>query len=267
MQPARERLSVRPPSPPPAVSERSVIDDIERWTKMAIGAFGFLYVLGFLVHTLYLASYGVAAMNLLRIQYIMAGVWALMPMALIIGSYLWVMNVVESTRKETKPRPESHYLLVIGMALLGFIGVIGLAISPFAEIFTQPQNVSTIDLLWTIGLVVLLIVLVLGIAKEIKRHASIGWIVTLLAIVFVGYVVRFSRLVYPGIPASIGGGRPINVRFAISDEMKRVIPIDNARTYPLLMTTERTYTVLDHGRPVEISRDAVKAIIYEMPKH
>ena len=260
MQPGKERLSVRPASPPPAVSERSVVGEVERWTKVGIGIFGFLYVLGFLVHTLYLASYGVAAMNLLRIQYIMAGVWALMPMALIIGFYFWVSYAVESRK------PGTHYAYSAAVASIAFVGIVGLAVSPFDEIFTLPPHAG-VDVAWMIGLVVVLIGLVVVLARQIKEGARIDWIIALLAIASVGYVVRFSHLVYPGIPASIGGGRPINVRFAISDEMKRIVPIDVARTYPLLMTTDRSFTVLDRGHPVELSRDAVKAILYETPKH
>jgi preprotein translocase subunit Sss1 len=58
-------------------------DQFEQWTKIAVAVVAIVYVVGFIVHTLYLGAYGVLAVSLLRAQYILAGVWLLAPFALI----------------------------------------------------------------------------------------------------------------------------------------------------------------------------------------
>src|SRR5262245_10856947 len=84
-----------------------LFERLEQWTKATVGAVGILYVLGFLVHTLYLGSYGITVVNLLRTQYILAGAWLMMPPVLLCALGVFVFSVVED-RRDPKKGPDSR---------------------------------------------------------------------------------------------------------------------------------------------------------------
>src|SRR5580700_6136656 len=47
--------------------------------RIGVGMVGLLYVLGFLVVTFHLSQFGVAPVTWLRPQYLLAGIWCLLP--------------------------------------------------------------------------------------------------------------------------------------------------------------------------------------------
>src|ERR1700687_2555981 len=50
--------------------------------RIGIGIVGLLYVLGFLVVTFHLSQFGVAPVTWVRPQYLLAGIWCLLPVLL-----------------------------------------------------------------------------------------------------------------------------------------------------------------------------------------
>jgi len=102
-----------------------------------------------------------------------------------------------------------------------------------------------------------------------RTHAA-PFYLALLVMIVASYAVWFSVRIYPLIPFSLGGGKPLTVMFLEGDkrmpdgierpepDAKRSVP------YKLLLSTDRYYVVvspLPNERSMEISRDAVAGII------
>jgi hypothetical protein len=88
--------------------------------------------------------------------------------------------------------------------------------------------------------------------------------------IVISYAVWFSVRIYPLIPFSLGGGRPLTVVF-IEGEKKMPDEIERANTsakrsvpYKLLISTDRYYIVMSPSpkeRSIEVSRDSVAGIV------
>jgi len=102
-----------------------------------------------------------------------------------------------------------------------------------------------------------------------RSHAAPFYLASLLMIVLC-YVLWFSVRIYPLIPFSLGGGKPLTVAFIegekkMPDELqktdrsaKRSVP------YKLLLATDKSFVVVspsDKERSVEISRDSVAGLV------
>src|SRR5262245_51065517 len=120
-----------------------LFERLEQWTKATVGAVGILYVLGFLVHTLYLGSYGITVVNLLRTQYILAGAWLMMPPVLLCALGVFVFSVVEDRRDPKKGRIRAAAGGILMFAVLIFV-----AILPLWPVFDMPPRVTGHALWW-----------------------------------------------------------------------------------------------------------------------
>jgi hypothetical protein len=249
--------------PPPAHDAKStpLREQLEQWSKIAVAAVAIVYVCGFLVHTLYLGAYGLAAMNLLRAQYILAGVWLLSPLVLIGGCIAWVIFVREQdaelgSKKTTVPAAVAGY----------FVGVLA-AIAPFLRFVYMPR-IGARDALGLVLIFVLMFAcagLVLyasqsSLTVSIARRLGVAVFATFT---FLAYTSRFATMIYPSISSVVGGGKPATVRLVV--DPKEALPIDPKQSYPLLVATDHSIIVFDHGRAMEISRDKIKAVLYEAP--
>lgn len=89
--------------PPPARKQTgSLAETVETYTKLGLPLLGFLYVIGFVVNALYLGKYGVSPLGVLRVQYLIAGLWALAPFAVLVGTvaiFTWAVYAERQNRK------------------------------------------------------------------------------------------------------------------------------------------------------------------------
>jgi hypothetical protein len=249
--------------PPPVHDEKStpLRDRIEQWSKIAVASVAIVYVLGFVVHTLYLGSYGLAAMNLLRAQYILAGVWLLSPLAVIAGGIAWVFYVRVQDADMGAPKTSVPSAIVIYL-----VGVLA-ATAPFLRFVDTPQ-LDPGDVLGLFLILVLMLAsagVIVYAATSGRRHslAKILGAAVFSIFTFLAYTSRFATLLYPAISSVVGGGKPATVRFIV--DAKDALPIDPKQTYPLLVTTDHSFIVLDRGRATELPRDKIKAVLYEPP--
>ncbi len=251
---------------------------IESLSKLFAVALGSLYLLGFLVVASHLSRYGVSSFSVLQLQYLTAGVWALGP-PVVLGALTLI-----SRRFDERAAP----------AIAGKYNWRGFFISVF---FTGiPSLVFTAVLIgalsqigaFTWGVLILLYVFYAAtlnfaqmfwmswrseIEKEtrwINRSHAAPFYLTFLLVIVLGYAVWFSVHIYPLIPFSLGGGRPLTVAFIEGDKKmpdeiqktdrsaKRSIP------YKLLLSTDKYYVVVSLSpkeRSVEISRDSVAGMV------
>jgi len=102
-----------------------------------------------------------------------------------------------------------------------------------------------------------------------RSHAAPVYLALLLMIVLC-YAVWFSARVYPLIPFSLGGGKPLIVAFfegekKMPDEIQRAGQSSKRSVpYQLLLETDRSFVVVtpsDKERCIEISRDSVGGMV------
>jgi len=249
--------------PPPVHDGKTtpLREQIEQWSKIAVASVAIVYVLGFVVHTLYLGSYGVAAVNLLRAQYILAGVWLLAPLVLIGGCFAWVIFVREQDAEMGVKKTS------VPVAIVTYIVGVLAASTPFLRFVYVPQLGARDAFAFVMILLFLFassgyVVYASRSGPNVSVARRLG-VAVFATFTFLAYTSRFATLLYPAISSVVGGGKPATVRFVV--DAKDELPIDPKQKYPLLVATERSIVVLDRGHATEISRDKVRAVLYEPP--
>jgi hypothetical protein len=106
--------------------------------------------------------------------------------------------------------------------------------------------------------------------RMINRSHAAPFYLTFLIMIVISYAVWFSARIYPLIPFSFGGGRPLTVVFfegkeKMPDEIQK--PDQSAKRsipYKLILTTDRSYVVVspsDRELGMEISRESVAGMV------
>ena len=254
----------------------SGLSRLESLSKLFAIALGVLYLLGFLVVASYLSRYGVASFAVLQLQYLIAGIWALGPPVLL-GSLVFIER-----RFSERAAPEiggrfnwRRFIISLVTSLSGLLLVL-LALVP---------NVAG-SITWGVGIRLGLFFWVMFSSAQMlwiswqvepqtetwwanRSHAAPFYLALLFMTVF-GYSLWFSARIYPVIPFSMGGGRPLTVAFfegdrKFPDEIRRAEqPSKRSIPYRLLVATDRYFVVVspsDNERSVEISRDSVAGMV------
>jgi hypothetical protein len=102
-----------------------------------------------------------------------------------------------------------------------------------------------------------------------RSHAAPFYLASLLIIVL-SYTLWFAVRIYPLIPFSLGGGKPLTIAFVegekrMPDEIERAGPSGKRSVpYKLLLSTDKFYVVVSPSpkeRSLEVSRDSVAGIV------
>jgi hypothetical protein len=233
--------------------------------------------LGFLVVSSNLSGYGVSTFSVLQIRYLTAGIWLLGPP--VVYSFI----TYTSRRFEDRAAPA-----VTGQfnwrrfAISSLLTAIPLAL--FYALLIVIPNVWH-GLTWGVGLRLFLFYSAIVICTQMlwwswradpKREtwlinrSSAPFYAALLLTIVISYAVWFSGRIYPLIPLSLGGGRPLTVVFIegerkMPDEIKKTDPAaKRSIPYKLLLSTDKYYVVVAPSpkeRSIEVSRDAVAGIV------
>ena len=259
---------------PPLADELSFVESL---SKLFAVALGILYLLGFLVVASYLSRYGVSSFSVLHLQYLIAGIWVLEPPVVhssltyaarrfderaspeIQGKFNWRRFLI-SLVSQGLPSVFVILLLLIpnvfgsmtwGMGIRLFLFYLGIV--NCAQVFWISSHADPKQETWLIN----------------RGHAA-PFYLALLFMIVISYAVWFSVRIYPLIPFSLGGGRPLTVVF-IEGEKKMPDEIERANTsakrsvpYKLLISTDRYYIVMSPSpkeRSIEVSRDSVAGIV------
>lgn len=254
------------------------------------------YVIGLLVTSMYLNSFGVtSSVGLFRLSYLTAGMWTLAPIfasfvvafclmgicSIFNKKFLWFNELfgydenalfVETTMKRKE--------IAVGLILL-------LLLSAFSWFQIQ-------DTLNTLGLALgakwfgfmrggfiaaTYVISARVFAKRIKEYVlSLGMSVFFVAfgtLLFLSYLSDFAKNGYGEIPAYLGGGKPKKVHLILDakgDTAKQLSSMGLSTTIPnqktdieLLYATESEYIFLVKKKetvPVTVKRDLVQAISY-----
>ena len=267
------------PAPPEPDSPKAG-DALELVSKAIITLVGLCYAIGLVVRNIHLSRYGYYTVGLLELNYIMAGVWALLPMILgvLLLNLLSFLFFIDGearphVRREKKAKRTGYDIFVnvflsvgvtasfifiahkylalplswglIGITILGIFALYFLAATAYFSIRPSGFNFSTRLIFATFG------VILLGL-----------------------YLSLFARRHYNDIPAGVGGGRPELVRLVSAEESKPHLLTSgigfagnenvSEPTEMILATGEEiVIRARSSGSIVAVPRDAVKALIFE----
>jgi hypothetical protein len=256
---------------------RERLDVLETFSKALAICLALLYVVGFVVVSSYLLRFGVSSFSVLQLQYLIAGVWVLGPPIL----YTWLVD--SQQQFEVTVAPENS-----GLNLRRFFYAFVLTGVPTGIALLLIVSIPHLleGLTWGIGLRFTAFYLATSTAAHLywkartapdeqrtiwknRTHAA-RFFLTLLVMLTLGYAVWFSVRIYPLIPFSLGGGRPLTIQF-IEGEKGMPDAIQRADTgskrsisYQLLFSTDHYYVVLSplaSETSMEISRESVAGII------
>jgi hypothetical protein len=251
----------------------TIVDSFSKFTAAAVGV---LYLTGFLAVSAHLSRYGVSGFSILQLQYLVAGMWVLGPPFALVSVVYSARDFEERAAPDTTGKFNWRRLLIslfltaipyalfwgilasIPGVLLGIMSMTGIRLYLFYLAMLVCAQVLWIS--WQVQP-----------AKEtwLVNRQAVPFHITLLLSVTLTYVIWFAVRIYPLIPFSLGGGRPLTVAFIAGEkrlpaEIKPDSASNRSIPYKLLLATDRYYVVLSQNRDersIEVSRDSVAGIV------
>lgn len=241
--------------------------------KISLGIIAVCYALGLIVVNIHLNKYGVHTLSLLQVNYILAGIWALVPIVIPITIVL-MFRIRSYAKASTFWLYLASFILPVTSLVLHSIS---LRFHPNLSWFLVSFN----------GFVLGCMLLVLPDIKEMNRALRSKFIfVAMLPLLLAlsNHLVVFANGVYQTIPSQIGGGSPQPAQLILeaSAEVRKTLndagiafETDSSaqatnKTEPILLlfVTDKECTILGkkESTAVSVSRDIVRAILYEIPK-
>ena len=260
-------------------AEKTLIDSL---SKLFGAGIGLLYLTGLVVVAGHLSRYGIPSFSFIQLQYLIAGGWALFP-PVALSSVIPIARRFELRAAPDLPGKSFSWRRFLIAIFLGGI--------PFAACMILLGIVLT-GITFGIGVRLYLFCLVLATCAQIfwrswrsqegketpmlnRSHAGPFYLLLLLTIALI-YVVWFSVRVYPLIPFSLGGGKPLTVVFIAGEKRLPdgiVNDISSPRRsvpYKLLTMTEKSYVVLspEHNEEsIEFAKDSVQGMVVLKEPH
>ncbi len=268
----------------------SVLDRTGRALPIALAA---LYVIGFLIVGIYLASFGASTLELFKIQYLAAGFWCTVPIAVFllvctpfrsaISTIVW-MRELHFNQARTGWRAFFVTMLIELFADLGTLVFLtsvwarNVPTKSFFKVSFAGNGIRSISPGAFALLYVPIIIVSLGlVARRSLPHVApwglgpilprkyITGLMDILWITIIGaWLALFARKVYPKIPFSLGGGEPRTVVFVLNEGPNQtqgflVRDGNGPQTVPykLLLENEGNFVVLslvDGQKAIEFDR-------------
>lgn len=251
----------------------SLIDWVPKFFGVTVT---FVYLVGFLVVVCYLSRYGVSSLEVFQLQYLVAGAWVVVPIAALalmrMASDQFERHAFSQT-SEGKPVSWRRRLAVSSVSgipvsfawgvVIGFGGWAGLSIRTgvLSWIFYIALTFAG-SLLWISWKAP-------GDLKHTWLHRrTVPFYGTGLFVIFFAYVFFFAVKIYPLIPYSLGGGKPLTVVLLLGDKQIPGILAKDASShlsipYKLLEATDKAFVVLPTDpsqESIEFSRAAVLGV-------
>lgn len=255
-----------PPSEPAKKAGGKLLEVIESLGKAVLAATALTYVAGYLVVCLHSAQFGVSSLELVKPHYILAGLWLLFPLVSIGVMTTFAVAVMSSSRGLTPNKaPRSSWRLWLKRLAWGMfmcLSLLSIMIVALLMLLPRPRALPDIEQIVeyssTVRELAGSFLWITGFAffghmfwrashtaahkdKEALRSIAVVFAVFLL-FVSLEYLIWFSRKLYPIIPQSVGGGRPIVVRLIYpSISADRILPVAEARlSQPCLLLFEQS---------------------------
>jgi len=242
-------------------------------TKVISLSIALTYLVGFLVAAWHLSKYGVSSLSLLHLQYLVAGLWVVLPPGFVALMMLTKeLPIIHMDQRTPKP----HWLVRFAVNLVTsfpFSIVFGFFVCFIVINLSTVKLLFVIFLLGVIGLAIALFVTCIRMppsntGRFVSRNLALfyGGIAASTAGI---YIWLFAVNIYPAIPYEWGGGKPLDVIFLEGDKQlpDGIVKDGNTRhsiTYKLLVVTEKSYVVLPqppNQKSLQFDRESVQGII------
>ncbi len=259
-------------------SRRGFKETLELAGKLLIGLAGLCYVLGLIVVSIHLRSYGLNSLSLSQLHYVTAGVWVLLPVLVMVFLIIFGKFVVEAQEDRWKGKTKFAKAIDIVPALVGVVIAFYVVVEYLGRPFGIRLSLVSWVLIPAVGMLSLsslaaAMAMLLSTAPDRPPiWVSLG-VGVFSIFMFMAYIVLFAGHAYQDIPWATGGGRPSQVTFVTAAETKPHLESVGIRfstgqnrteSLKLLLATEKEYVVINpEGKTVSIPVDAVKAVLYE----
>jgi hypothetical protein len=263
---------------------------LEATARRILAFLAVAYVVGLAVITLHLARYGVFGLDLVQAEYLLAGVWALVPLVVVgfLGGVVIALVLQERASRGSTGGPRmsgsfgSRRDMVLGVlaVTLGMV-IMAIFLLSFVSGRTDEDMVAfSLSDLFMIGLATLgflaAAALGSGIAMFARSTQSVDvpyrWLGVMLAITAsMAYLGYFTDTVFPRIPSAVGGGAPTAVHMVMKTDsapgmltsVLRGLANEAACRHRLLFANGSEYIIVDprdSTNGIEVSRDLVAAV-------
>ncbi len=260
-------------------SLKSTTFTLDALPKLSLAILGIIYLFGFLVVMFNLSQYGVSPVGLLRIQYLVAGVWSLTPIFIsymVIVAIYWFISphLNKPDKRETRLNRFFDYYIMI-YATLSFVFVLLIILFFFFSLFLPDLGIKGsfyfIGQNWNMVMIVSSFSMIIGFLvkvaweqlhfllyhdyqKDSQHHRRViaGILFSLCStfLFIIAYMAYFSLNVYSKIPHGVGGGRPLLVQFLLNEgEDMKHLPIvadesgKKSIPYRLVLRTDKMYVI------------------------
>lgn len=250
----------------------------ESLSKLFALCLGALYLVGFLVVAVHLSNYGISSFSMLQLQYLAGGVWVLGPPV----AHAAIVHTARRFDERVAPEVVGRFnwqrfaisTTLTGITPLLFVGLLRLIPNVWEEMSLQ-TGIKLVLFYLTGWIVAQMCLSSLQVAagKETpwrNRSQAAPFYATSLVLLVIAYGLWFAVHIYPTIPFSLGGGKPLTVAFfegekRMPDEIKRADEFPKRSVpYKLLMATDKCYIVVSlspNEQSIEINRDSVAGMV------
>jgi hypothetical protein len=254
-------------------SRKRISGLIDLGAKVISFSIALTYLIGFLVVAWHLSKYGVSSLSLVHLQYLVAGLWVVLPPGFValltLTKDLPTIHLDRSAPKLPWYGRFAANLITAFPANIVFGFFIGFLI----------VNLSTGKLFYALFLLVVAgLAISLFISSLRIPPGATGRLMSRNLAPFYGgvavttagfYIWLFAVNIYPAIPYEWGGGRPLTVIFLEGDKPlpDGIVKDGNTRhsiAYKLLVVTEKTYVVVPqpaNQKSLQFDRESVQGII------
>jgi hypothetical protein len=268
------------------VASSTMKDTLEIIAKILVLAAGICYVVGLLVVNIHLSQYGFYSLSLLQLNYVTAGVWALLPMFLPIfvaisfaTQFYEKFEDVSDSQDKKKSLSMKAKMFRIGAAVFVAVACIYTLIGMFVEALGLKATWSWI-LVGAAGALAGFFMFAAAFYKKFKSVTTVKDYVNYFQMIFiaiiglVAYTGYFARSLYKEIPASVGGGRPHQVRLVVEKDNKPYLESagllfseDPNKSDPaqLILSTDKEYILKTNqtAQAISIPSNVVKVVVFE----
>lgn len=247
---------------------------LDSFSKLFALTITILYFIGFLVVASHLSRYGVSSFSVLQLQYLIAGIWVLGPPA-VQATLTLISNRFDERAAPVAEGKFSWRRFAFSSLFTGIPSLLFIVLLVSIPTIVESMTWKIFGRLFLFYLVMVNCAQIFWMSWQADTKKETWWMnrshaapfyLALLLMIVMSYTLWFSVRIYPMIPFSLGGGRPLTVAFIegekkLPSEIKKADPgAKRSLPYELLLTSERSYVVRSPDpseKSIEISRDSV----------
>jgi hypothetical protein len=255
------------------LSPKRISDLFDLGAKVISLSIALTYLVGFFVVAWHLSKYGVSSLSLLHLQYLVAGLWVVLPPGFVALLMLTKERPIIHMDRRTPKLPWLVRFVVNLVTSFPANIVFGFFLGFLIINLSTRKLFTVIFLLVVVGLAIALFVSSVRIppgatGRFISRNLApfYGGVAATIA----GFYIWFFAVnIYPAIRYEWGGGKPLDVIFLEGDKPlpDGILKDGNTRhsiAYKLLVVTEKSYVVLPQPtdqKSLQFDRESVQGIV------